>query len=270
MFKIMILQRYYGLGDRQVEYQILDRSSFKSFLGLETGDKVPDEKTVWAFRDKLTGSGLVEDLFGLFNDHLEQKELIFNQGRMIDVSFTVAPRQRNTRGENQKIRDGGGKDLWNDRPHRKSYKDIDAQRTKKNNENFYGYKDHAKVDTKNKFINKYLVTSASVHDSQATEDLLDKEDEGQPLNADSAYTGEKQEAIIAKYKMVNQVHGKGPIIDCSLPFSRFFFDGFNITDVRETFLLQTMITTSKTSRRKTSSGELLKTLWILSVTNNES
>lgn len=34
LFKILILQRYYGLGDNQVEYQILDRSSFKTFLGL--------------------------------------------------------------------------------------------------------------------------------------------------------------------------------------------------------------------------------------------
>ena len=46
MFKIMILQRYYGLGDTQIEYQILDRLSFKKFLKLESGDKVPDEKTV--------------------------------------------------------------------------------------------------------------------------------------------------------------------------------------------------------------------------------
>jgi len=60
MFKIMILQRYYGLGDTQIEYQILDRLSFKKFLGLESGDKVPDEKTVWAFRENLTNSGLVE------------------------------------------------------------------------------------------------------------------------------------------------------------------------------------------------------------------
>jgi len=42
MFKILILQRYYGLGDTQVEYQIIDRISFKKFLGLESGDKVPD------------------------------------------------------------------------------------------------------------------------------------------------------------------------------------------------------------------------------------
>ncbi len=49
MSKIIILQRYYGLEDKQVEYQILERLSFKKFLGLEAGDKVPDEKTVWSF-----------------------------------------------------------------------------------------------------------------------------------------------------------------------------------------------------------------------------
>ena len=54
MFKILILQRYYGLGDEQVEYQILDRISFKNFLGISSGDKVPDEKTVWSFRERLT------------------------------------------------------------------------------------------------------------------------------------------------------------------------------------------------------------------------
>jgi len=69
MFKILILQRYYGLGDTQLEYQIIDRISFKKFLGLASGDKVPDEKTVWAFREVLTAKGLVEKLF-------EQLEMI--------------------------------------------------------------------------------------------------------------------------------------------------------------------------------------------------
>src|SRR5680860_1543241 len=96
MFKIMILQRYYGLGDTQVEYQIIDRLSFKKFLGLESGDKVPDEKTVWAFRENLTNSGVVELLFSQFIQFLEDKNLIFNEGKLIDASFTVAPRQRNT------------------------------------------------------------------------------------------------------------------------------------------------------------------------------
>lgn len=174
MFKILILQRYYGLGDKQVEYQILDRTSFKNFLGLDTGDKIPDEKTVWAFRENLTKTGLTEDLFHEFKSFLETKALILNEGQMIDASFTVAPRQRNTREENKKIKNGEGDDLWNDKPNKKKHKDIDARWTKKNGETFYGYKNHAKVDTKSKFINKYVVTDASVHDSQALDDLLEK------------------------------------------------------------------------------------------------
>ena len=77
-----------------------------------------------------------------------------DEGQMIDASFTVAPRQRNTREENKKIKNGEGDDLWNDKPNKKKHKDIDARWTKKNGETFYGYKNHAKVDTKSKFINR--------------------------------------------------------------------------------------------------------------------
>jgi IS5 family transposase len=209
LFKILILQRYYGLGDSQVEYQILDRTSFKTFLGLATGDKVPDEKTVWSFRERLTKTGLVKELFEQFVSFLEEKELIFNEGQMIDASFTLAPRQRNTREENKSIKNGEGNNLWNDKPNKKKHKDIDARWTKKNGETFYGYKNHAKVDTKSKFINTYTVTDASVHDSQALDDLLTEKDKEQGLHADSAYTGEDQDKIIEKYDMKNKVHEKG-------------------------------------------------------------
>lgn len=47
LFKILIVQRYFGLGDSEVEFQIIDRISFKNFLGLETGDKVTDESASW-------------------------------------------------------------------------------------------------------------------------------------------------------------------------------------------------------------------------------
>ena len=209
MFKIIILQRYYGLGDSQVEYQILDRTSFKKFLGLETGDKVPDEKTVWAFRENLTRTGLVEVLFEQFIGFLESKGMIFNEGQLVDASFVTAPRQRNTREENKKIKNGEGDDLWNDQPNKKRHKDIHARWTKKNGETYYGYKDHVKGDRISKFIKTYVVTDDSVHDSQPLDDLLDPKDEGQDLNADCAYTGEDQEKTIAKHKMNNKVHEKG-------------------------------------------------------------
>ena len=209
MFKIIILQRYYGLGDKQIEYQIIDRTSFKKFLDIENVDSVPDEKTVWSFRERLTRTGLVETLFEQFKGYLETKGLIFNEGQIIDASFTVAPRQRNTREENAKIKSGHGDELWNEEPNKKSHKDIDARWTEKNKETYYGYKNHAKVDAKSKFIQDYTVTDASVHDSQALDGLLDASDAGQELYADSAYTGPKQEKTIKKHKMKNKVNEKG-------------------------------------------------------------
>lgn len=111
MFKIMILQRLFGLSDKQVQYQITDRLSFKEFLGLSSGVKVLDEKSVWAFRERLTKEGVVEELFVIFYNHLNNKVLIVNEGKMVDASFTKSPRQRNTPEENKKIKDGEGDDL---------------------------------------------------------------------------------------------------------------------------------------------------------------
>jgi transposase, IS5 family len=209
LFKILILQRYFGLSDEQTEYQIVDRTSFKEFLGLDGGDKVPDEKTIWAFREELTKLGLVEVLFDEFNSYLLSKKLIMNKGQIIDASFVEAPKQRNTREENAIIKEGKGDELWNETPHKKSHKDIDGRWTEKNKESHYGYKNHAKIDAKSKLIKKYKVTDASVHDSQPLEDLLDESDANQSLHADSAYTGEKQELTISVYKMLNEVNEKG-------------------------------------------------------------
>lgn len=209
MFKILILQRYYNLSDKQIEYQILDRLTFCRFLGISLNDRVPDEKTVWDFRDRLINQGLDKELFGLFGNLLEKHGLIAHQGKIIDASFVLAPRQRNTREENKQIKEGKTPEKWDENPNKKRQKDTDARWTKKNNENHYGYKNHAKVDNKHKFIDTYTTTAASVHDSQVLDDLLDEKDQGQDLWADSAYTGEEQENTIKKYKVNNKVHEKG-------------------------------------------------------------
>jgi IS5 family transposase len=209
LFKILILQRYYGLSDKQIEYQIVDRLSFKKFLGIESGDKVPDEKTIWLFREKLTKLGLIEQIFKQFVGQLTTQGIILNEGQIVDASFVLAPRQRNTREENKKIKAGQGEELWKEEPKKKSHKDIDARWTKKNDETVYGYKNHAKVDKKSKLINNYQVTSASVHDSQALAALLEEQDSNQELYSDSAYSGEKQGKVIQEHGMGNRVHEKG-------------------------------------------------------------
>jgi len=45
MFKIVVLQKYYGLSEEETEFQILDRFSFQRFLGLDVSSAVPDKNT---------------------------------------------------------------------------------------------------------------------------------------------------------------------------------------------------------------------------------
>ena len=61
---------------------------------------------------------------------------------------------------------------------------------KKGQISYYGYKNHVNTDKKFKFIRKYTVTDASVHDSQVIGKLLDDDNENEKIWADSAYWAE--------------------------------------------------------------------------------
>ena len=209
MFKILILQRYYNLSDDRTEFQILDRLSFMRFLGLKISDKVPDAKTIWHFKEQLTSSDVIKKLFEKFLGSLTSAGLILEEGSIVDASFVEVPRQRNSREENAEIKEDGTPGDWEEEENKPklAQKDLDARWTKKNNETFYGYKDHIKADAKSKIITKYEVTDASVHDSQVLETLLDTADEEKPLYADSAYAD--QDEIIESSQVESRIHEKG-------------------------------------------------------------
>jgi len=210
LFKALVIQSLYNLSDDQLEYQIIDRASFKRFLGLKKSDKVPDSKTFWLFREQLIEKDVIIGLFKTFNETLDAAGVFANEGKMVDASFVEAPRQRNTREENKHIKETGtAPGEWKEKPHKLAQKDVDARWTKKNNTVFYGYKNHVKADTKTKLIEEYTITDASVHDSQVVEQLLTEKDEGQPIYADSAYTGEDQETVYKKKKVINKINEKG-------------------------------------------------------------
>lgn len=204
LFKVLILQRIYNLSDDQTEYQINDRMSFMRFLGLTLSDSVPDAKTIWLFRDTLTKANVMPAMFALFNQTLEAAHLITHTGTIVDATFVDAPRQRNTREENQTIKSGSVPEEWAE--HKLCQKDTDARWTKKNNETHYGYKNHAKVDVDSKLVTAYSVTDASVHDSQELLGLLDDSDA--VLYADSAYSGAPISEKLPD-KIVNRIHEKG-------------------------------------------------------------
>jgi len=205
MFKILILQAYHGLSDDAVEYQIKDRLSFMNFLDLQMGDSVPDAKTIWDFKELIEknqqdGS---RKLFDHFHSLLTQQGLIAKEGSIIDASFVDVPKQRNSREENKKIKEGERPEGFEKDTPKGAQKDCDARWTKKNNETHYGYKNHAKVDAKSKLIDSYSTTPANRHDSQVFEDLLDDKDNA--ILADSAYLSEENDQVLIEHSLENFV-----------------------------------------------------------------
>jgi IS5 family transposase len=211
MFKIIILQQWYGLSDGAVEFQINDRISFCRFLGIEFGAKVPDKNTIWDFKEALKEYNIGDQLFDVFNAQLEGKGIITHKGTIVDATFVTVPKRHTTQKDNDHLKKGEElEDLpakcearlesgeIKDAENVMAQMDLDARWTKKNDEAYFGYKDHVSCDSESKIIINYSVTDASEHDSQELIGLLDAKD--QEVRADSAYVGEAiREAILEKY-----------------------------------------------------------------------
>jgi len=206
MWKMVLLQQWYGISNDSVEFQINDRLSFQRFLGLGLNEKVPDANTLWDFKEALANKNIDRQLFDMFESMMEEQGVITRTGSLVDASFVDVPRQRNSRDENKTIKEGNVPDEWQENTpkakHKLSQKDTDARWTKKNNETHYGYKDHVKVDKDSKMIVDFSVTDASVHDSKELAGLIDEDDD--IVYADSAYVGEDLE---------NEIKGDHPEID---------------------------------------------------------
>ena len=209
MFKAIVLCALYNLSDDQVEYQIRDRLSFVRFLGLGLEDKVPDAKTVWLYREQLAQAGMIATVFENFDSYLKDRGYLAMGGQIIDASIVSVPTQHNKRDENAKIKAGETPEGWVDKPAKFCQKDTDARWTKKHGKSHYGYKNHINVDRRHKLVRCYHVTNASVHDSQALEEVLDADNTASNVWADSAYRSADIEKLLKGKGLTSRIHYKG-------------------------------------------------------------
>jgi IS5 family transposase len=73
MIKCMMLQRWFNLSDPMLEEMLLDRLSFRRFIGLRMEDKSPDETTFVVFRKRLRKYGHSATLFDKTVEILKQR-----------------------------------------------------------------------------------------------------------------------------------------------------------------------------------------------------
>ena len=212
MFKVLVLQAFYGLSDEQAEYQIRDRLSFMRFLGLGLGERVPDEKTIRLFREFLVRAGAIDKLFDRFEGHLEAEGYLAMSGQIVDASLVAAPKQRNKDEEKAAIKEGRIPEDWQDNPAKLRQKDRDARWTLKQGRKkegvavqiavpHFGYKTHISTDKRHGLIRRWDVSDAAANDGKRLKVLPDKENTASAVWADTAYRSKAQRGLHGKERL---------------------------------------------------------------------
>jgi transposase, IS5 family len=158
MVRILILKRLYNLSDEQMQYQLLDRMSYKRFCGLTQANHIPDRTTVWTFENRI-GPAAATAIFDGVSAQLLKKGFIARAGQMVDATLVPAPRQHFTKEDKEQLKKDAMPADWS--PPKRRQKDLDATWTQKHGKSHYGYKLTANVDKKHKII----TDTTSPHDS---------------------------------------------------------------------------------------------------------
>lgn len=185
------------------------------FLGLGLSDRIPDARTIWLFREKLTKAGVIGSLFERFDATLRQSGYIAMSGQIIDASLIAAPRQRNTNEEKTAIKEGRIPDAWKDKPAKLRQKDRDARWTVKFTKArpredgstppvdlaipVFGYQNHISIDRGFGFIRRWSATDAAAYEGRRLrQGLLDKTNTAAGVWADTAYRSKANEEFMGK------------------------------------------------------------------------
>ncbi len=228
MFKILVIQTLNNLSDERTEYLINDRLSFMRFLGLGLSERVPDAKTVWLFRERLTQAGAIDVLFKRFDAILRNAGYLLMSGQILDATLVAAPKQRNTNGEKADLREGRILQDWQDKPSKLSHKDRHARWTlkftkaKRQDDGtipstdlaipFFGYKSHISINRKFRLIRKWKTDAAASDGVRLREELLDHSNTASDVWADTAYRSKANEDFMEKHGSVSKVHRKKPYL----------------------------------------------------------
>jgi transposase, IS5 family len=173
MFKILILQQWFGLNDLEVERQMADRISFMSFLGFP--NPPPDSRTIWLFKERMAETEMDKVVWAELQRQLDAMGLQVKRGTMQDATFIEADHGSSSkpRGDEAKTR-----------------RSRDGTWAKKGDETHFGYKLHQKTDIDYTLIREIATTTASLHDSQ-----IDLSTEGELVLRDRGYFGAKAKGI---------------------------------------------------------------------------
>ena len=205
LFKMLLLQNWYGLSDYEVEDRINDSLSFSYFCGLTIEQISPDHSTLSRFRTALTKTGTFEKLFKSINSQLEKHQIIVKKGAIVDASVIDTPLRPKGKTKHEVTEDRSDKEVKTTKEYPPS---VDSEGTwlKKRGKFHYGYKKHHVTDEEGLVLG-VVTTTASTNEIANLEEVLDSADLPRdiPLKADKGYQSKKNEKLLKKKGLKNHI-----------------------------------------------------------------
>jgi len=206
LFKMSLLQTWYGLSDYEVEEKVNDSLSFMKFVGLTLEDDVPDNTVLSRFRTELTTKKGYEKLMCNINKQLEQKGILLKKGAIVDASITDSPRKPRGKKEYEIVEDRKEPNATSNKTTTaeeqtvtqattllaikiQSHVDTQAAWIKKAGRLRYGYKKHIATDDQG-LVTAVVTTAANESDIVHLEDVIEKAGikKGSRVRADKGYS----------------------------------------------------------------------------------
>lgn len=206
LFKMCLLQTWYGLSDYEVEDRVNDSISFSYFCGLHIDQVAPDHSTLSRFRTAMTKANAFEPLFKEVNRQLEEKQIVIKKGALVDASVVDTPLRPKGKTNYEVTKDREDEQEVEVKKDFADSVDKDASWLKKSGKYRYGYKKHYVTDEEGLVLG-VVTTKASTNEIVNLEEVLDAADlpENIPLKADKGYQSKKNSALLKQRKLKNHI-----------------------------------------------------------------
>lgn len=214
LFKMCLLQSWYGLSDYEVEDRVNDSISFSYFCGMHIDEVAPDHSTLSRFRTALTKTKTFEKLFSGINAQLEAHNIIIKKGVIVDASVVDTPLRPKGKSKHKVTEDRSEEEVTVVKKEYSESVDKDGTWLKKRGKYHFGFKKHHVTDEEGLVLG-VLTTTASKNEISNLEEVLDTVNvdlpKGIPLMADKGYQSKKNAEILKTRHMKNHILKKAKI-----------------------------------------------------------
>lgn len=213
LFKMSLLQTWYGLSDYEIEDRLNDSISFSQFCGLPLDKTAPDNSTLSRFRTELTQKNVYEKVFKELNKQLEKHKIIVLKGAIVDASITDSPLKPKGKTLYEVVTDRHETQISDQEKESVTMikqvspgVDTEAGWIKKAGKLRYGYKKHVVTDEEGLILG-VLTTAANLNEITNLEEVLATADlpAGIAIKADKGYQSAKNNELLKTGKFKNHI-----------------------------------------------------------------